>query len=210
VQLRIWGAAGTVLVGAAVLIPVACRGQVPEHGRSAGWTVTVYYTAVEKYHSGAPTKVTGCPTLDCQHGNSDLGTYPKDFVAAVHDEGTGVTTAGRYLNWSYDTGYWIDAAARESDGRALRPFVSAAADPDVLKAGTRFTITGCGHQDDGSSPPAEVCGKLRAAQWTITDEFTPGLGGKKHIDAYIGEETGPGFTDTDWYVTLESATLRIS
>jgi hypothetical protein len=187
----------------------ACGSRIPTRGRSAGWTVTVYYTAVERYHSGPPTPVTGCPHLDCKHGSADLGTYPTDFVAAVHDEGTGVTTAGAYLNWSYDVGYWIDSAARDTAGRSLRPFESAAADPGVLKAATRFTIAGCGHQDDGSAPAGEVCARLRAAHWTITDEFTPGLGGKKHIDAYIGEETGPGFTDGPWYVTLLGATLRI-
>ena len=41
-----------------------------------------------------------------------------------------------------------------------------------------------------------------AANWTITDEFTPGLGGSRHVDLYIGEETGPGFTGR------LSATLR--
>jgi hypothetical protein len=201
-----------ITTGAAVVllaVTAACGNGIPTHGRSTGWTVTVYYTAVEKYHSGQPTPVTGCPRLNCQHGHDNLGTYPKDFVAAVHDEGTGITAAGTYLNWSYDTGYWIDTAARDTAGRPLRPFESAAADPGVLKAATRFTIANCGRQDDGSAPPADVCAKLRAAHWTITDEFTPGLGGKKHVDAYIGEETGTGFTDSPWYITLERATLRI-
>nr|WP_240942548.1 hypothetical protein [Planosporangium thailandense] len=181
----------------------------PTQGRSAGWTVTVYYTAVEKYHSGPGARVTGCPRLDCRHGSSDLGTYPADFVTAVRDEGTGRTTAGRYLNWSYDTGYWLDDAPRDTAGRPLRPFASAAADPDVLKAGTRFTIADCGRVDDGSAPPADVCAKLRGAHWTITDEFTPGLGGRRHIDLYIGEETGPGFTDGPWYTTLVGAALSL-
>jgi hypothetical protein len=206
---RLATAVAAALMGIALLVPVACGDRVPTRGSSAGWTVTVYYTAVERYHVGAPKPVTGCPRLDCQHGNSDLGSYPEDFVTAVHDEGTGVTTAGTYLNWSYDTGYWIDEAARDTDGRPLRAFESAAADPAVLAAATRFTISGCGRQDDGTAPPADVCAKLRAAHWTVTDEFTPGLGGRKHIDAYIGEETGPGFTDSRWYTTLEGATLRI-
>jgi hypothetical protein len=29
------------------------------------------------------------------------------------------------------------------------------------------------------------------------------------IDAYIGEETGPGFTDGPWYTTLNGATLDL-
>jgi hypothetical protein len=173
---------------------------------AGGWTMTVYYTAVESYHSGQPVKVTGCPGLDCAHGKADLGTYPKDFVQAVHDEGTGRTAAGRYLNWSYDVGYWLDDAPRDSGGRTLRPFESAAADPSVLAAGTRFVVTDCGKPAE----PAAVCAKLKAATWVVTDEFTPGLGGARHLDLYIGEETGRGFTDSEWYATLEGASLRIS
>jgi hypothetical protein len=172
--------------------------------------VTVYYTAVEKYHTGPPTVVTGCPTIDCTHGTARLGTYPADFVRAVHDEGTGRTVAGSYLNWSYDTGYWLDTAPRDSNGDPLRPFATAAADPGVLRQKTSFRITGCGHQDDGSDPPAAVCRTLRAGHWTVRDEFTPGLGGRKHIDAYIGAETGPDFTDSDWYITLDAVQIRIS
>ena len=41
------------------------------------------------------------------------------------------------------------------------------------------------------------------------DEFTPGLDGGRHIDLYVGEETGPGFTDSDLYLTLTGAALRI-
>jgi hypothetical protein len=152
-------------------------------GTSAGWEVTVYYTAVEQYHSGTPRKVVGCPRLDCERGADDLGRFRADFVDAVRDEGTGVTLDGRYLNWSVDTGYWLDTATRDTAGRPLEAFVSAAADPDVLAAGTRFRIEGCGRQDDDSEVPALVCARLRAARWTITDEFTPGLvGATVHID----------------------------
>jgi hypothetical protein len=171
-----------------------------------GWTVTVYYTAVESFHTGVPTRVTGCPQIDCTNGGADLGTYPKDFVQAVHDEGTGRATGGKYLNWSYDTGYWLDDAPRDTAGRPLRPFGSAAADPAVLAAGTTFKITDCGTDE----PPAAVCAKLKAARWAVTDEFTPGLGGEKHLDLYIGEETGTDFTDGDWYTTLKGASVRVS
>jgi hypothetical protein len=44
----------------------------------------------------------------------------------------------------------------------------------------------------------------------ITDEFTAGLGGKKHLDVCIGEETGPGFTDSAWYTTLKGATVTVA
>jgi hypothetical protein len=169
----------------------------------------VYYTAVEQFHHGGKTKVTGCPRLDCQHGKADLGTYPSSFVKAVKDEGTGRTASGRYLNWSYDTGYWIDVAPRDTAGRPLKPFESAAADSGTLVAGTRFAILSCGRDDGGGSIAPEVCAKLRSARWTIVDEFTPGLGGAHHVDVYIGEETGPSFTESAWYTTLNGATLGV-
>ncbi|NNJ60717.1 MAG: hypothetical protein HKP61_07135 [Dactylosporangium sp.] len=173
-----------------------------------GWTVTVYYTAVERFHTGARVRVTGCPTLDCVDGDDELGTYPETFVRAVRDEGTGRTAADAYLNWSHDTGFWLDEAPRDTAGRRLRPFQSAAADQRVLPQGARFTITACGHDEEGERIAAEVCSRLQAARWTISDEFTPGLGGQRHTDVYIGEETGPNFTEGPWYVTLFEATLR--
>ena len=189
--------------------PATTRATRPAGTTSGGWEITVYYTAVERFHDGEREQVTGCPRLACRDGDTDLGTYPASFVQAVQDEGTGLTASGRYLNWSYDVGYWLDTAARDSFGGRLEPFVTAAADPDVLRRGTGFTITGCGRQDDGSAPPAQVCAALRDADWTIRDEFTPGLGGDRHLDAYIGPETGPGFTDSPWYTTVTGATLAI-
>ncbi|MEU8228443.1 hypothetical protein AB0C12_02450 [Actinoplanes sp. NPDC048967] len=180
----------------------------PAAAVSSGWELTVYYTAVQSFHDGEPETVTGCRGLDCAHGDEDLGEYPADFVAAVKDEGTGRTVAGTYLNWSYDIGYWLDTAARDTAGAPLRPFVSAAADPGVLPRGTTVRVAGCGHTDDGAAAPEPVCSALRRARWTVTDEFTPGLGGSKHLDLYIGEETGPGFTDSAWYLTLTGASVR--
>jgi hypothetical protein len=200
-----------VLALIVVALLAGCGEQKPSSDtrKSTGWEITVYYTAVEQFHSGKPVKVTGCPQLNCVNGKDDLGTYPAGFVKAVHDEGTGRTTSGKYLNWSYDSGYWLDSAARKSDGGVLTPYVSAAADTGVLPQGTQFTIADCGKQDDGTAPAAEVCAKLRSAGWQIADEFTPGLGGPRHIDAYIGEETGPGFTESDWYITLTGAGLTL-
>jgi hypothetical protein len=169
------------------------------------WRVTVYYTAVEEHHSGPATPVTGCPVLDCANGSTALGAYPADFVSAVRDEGTGRTRAGRYLNWSHDTGFWLDDAPRDAAGETLRPFDTAAADPQVLAAGTRFTLLDCGR---AQVDPA-VCDRLRQARWTVRDEFTPGLGGPRHVDLYIGEATGPDFTGGPWYTTLEGARLRV-
>jgi len=173
---------------------------------SDGWEITVYYTAVERFHDGDPVAVTGCRSLDCTSGDEALGEFPEDFVVAVREEGTGLTGSGRYLNWSHDVGFWLDSAPRASDGGVLRPFVSAAADTDVLPPGTAFTIADCGEPDEVTP---EVCARLRAAVWRISDEFTPGLGGARHIDAYIGPETGPGFTGSEWYTTLVGARLLL-
>jgi hypothetical protein len=135
---------------------------------------------------------------------------PGGVAASVRTEGTGVTADGRYLNWSYDTGFWLDTAPRGTDGNALEPYVSAAADPDVLRHGTRFTVADCGRQDDGSPPPRAVCAAFQRVGWRVDDEFTPGLGGPRHIDVYVGREPGPGYTDSEAYVSLTGATLRIS
>jgi hypothetical protein len=156
----------------------------------------VYYTAVEAYHSGPASTVDG-------------RRYPASFVEAVRGEGTGRTGTGRYLNWSYDTGFWLDDAPRDAYGNALRPFESAAADPSVLAAGVRFTIADCGREPDGIPIDPAVRARLRQARWVVTDQFTPGFGGPRHVDVYLGEETGPGFTQSPWYCTLSGATIRI-
>lgn len=47
------------------------------------------------------------------------------------------------------------------------------------------------------------------AEWRVVDVFTHGLGGDHHLDLYIGEETGPGFTDGDLYISLVDAELAV-
>jgi hypothetical protein len=178
---------------------------------SAGWTLTVYYTAVESFHHGPDSRVTGCPALNCAHGADDLGNYPEDFAVAVRSEGTGRITGGphtgKYLNWSVDTGYWLDTQPRDTNGRPLEAFVTAAADD--LRQGARFRLVDCGHQDDGSPVPPDVCRRLASAAWQIRDAFTPGLGGPRHIDLYIGEETTPDFTQQPIYLTLADARVAM-
>ncbi|MBN1170662.1 MAG: hypothetical protein JXA67_00640, partial [Micromonosporaceae bacterium] len=85
-------------------------------------------------------------------------------------------------------GFWLDDEPRDAAGRPLRPFESAAADPDVLRQGTTIVIIDCGRDEDGTAIAGRVCDRMKAAQWAITDEFTPGLGGQRHMDVYIGEE----------------------
>jgi hypothetical protein len=88
-----------------------------------GWEVTVYYTAVATLHTDDPVAVSGCPTIDCEKSRNqqELGTFPSSFVKAVKDEGTGRTADGRYLNWSYDTGYWMDTAPATRRGARCAP-----------------------------------------------------------------------------------------
>lgn len=200
-----------VVLAVAVLVLLGgCGGDAdPEQDAESGWEVTVYYTAVESFHDDEPVEVTGCPELDCENGDDPLGSYPGDFVKAVKDEGTGRITSGEhdgeYLNWSHGVGYWLDSEARNSHGDALRSFTSAATDADVLPRGSRVEIVDCGDADVGG----EVCEKLMKPTWTIDDEFTPGLGGDKHLDVYLGEEDSDDFTDSPLYTTLENAKLRI-
>lgn len=210
------GVATGVLLVALVALTTCAQRSAPESSRQPAdrgdWTVTVYYTAVEDLHDGEPRTVTGCLTIDCAHGDQVLGRYPADFVRAVHDEGTGRITsgehAGKYLNWSHNTGYWLDTAPRDGYGRPLRPWVSAAADPDVLREGQKFRISDCGRVR-AHSAHTDVCDRLREPTWQIRDQFTPGFGGPHHVDVYIGEETVEDFTTTPMYTTLRGATLEL-
>jgi hypothetical protein len=177
--------------------------------------LTVYYTAVESLHQGRPERVTGCPRRECAHGGDDLGTYPQDFVQAVRDEGTGRITSGihqgRYLNWSYDTGYWLDTIPADTTGARLEPFSTAAADATALPRGRVFTVVGCGVEEDRSRIDPGACDRLRRSTWTVRDEFTPGLGGDRHIDLYIGEEDQVGFTENSpLYLTGVGARIAVA
>jgi len=181
---------------------------------SAGWTFTTYYTAVQSFHRDAPRQVRGCMRRECDHGDELLGSFPRSFVQAVQEEGTGRITKGlhrgQYLNWSYDTGFWLDSDPVDTDGRRLRPYVTAAADSEALSRHARFRIIRCGwEQEDGSAIDAHVCARLRASTWTVLDAFTPGRGGRRHIDLYIGEEDGARFPNTSvWSITTLGSAIR--
>jgi hypothetical protein len=166
---------------------------------SAGWVLTVYFTSVQTFHGGTPQRVFGCPTNQCPSITIDLGTYPGDFVQAVHDQGTGRITegafAGQYLNWSIDIGYWIDVAPRDARARPLEPYVSAAADPSI-PYDLPFRIVDCGTDYFGSAPiAASICNELKAARWVVRDRFTVGAVGAQ-LDLYIGEENTAAFAAT--------------
>lgn len=175
------------------------------------YTITVYYTAVESFHTDAAQNVSGCLIRDCSFGNSLIGSYPASFINATKTEGTGRITsganAGKYLNWSVDVGYWLDTIPSDGYGGALVPFRTAAADAIALPKGTQFRLVGPLVQEDGSALDAGSASRFLAATWLINDQFTPGLGGALHLDVYIGEEDRVNFTNSAMYTTLSNVKI---
>ena len=175
------------------------------------YTITVYYTAVESFHTDAAQTVTGCLTTTCSFGNSVIGSYPASFIKATKAEGTGRITsganAGKYLNWSVDVGYWLDTIPSDGYGGALVPFRTAAADAIALPRGAQFRLVGPLKQEDGSALDAGSASRFLAATWLINDQFTPGLGGALHLDVYIGEEDRVNFTNSAMYTTLANVKI---
>lgn len=175
-----------------------------------GWFVTVYYTPVEHFHGGDPVAVRGRPSLTSET-ETDLGSHPSGFVEAVRGEGGGrISTgphAGEYLNWSWNTGFWLDTSTRDAGGDPLVPFETAAV--DGVERGTPLRLLACGVDGDGSPAASAPCRRLGAADWVVRDEFTPGLGGEQHVDLYIGEETGPDFTESDLWVAWSGAAVTL-
>ncbi|RJO75887.1 hypothetical protein D5S18_13480 [Nocardia panacis] len=171
------------------------------------WTVSVYYTAVQSLYHGPPQKVRGCADFGCTVPDIEIGRFPDDFIDAVRDQGTGRITegpyTGQYLLWSYDGGFRLDPQPRDPDGTILEPFHSAAA--DGLVAGTRLRLTDCGIID---AEDDETCDRFKHTEWVVGDEFTPGLGGDRHIDLYIGEETEQDYSDEIGVLTFAGAILE--
>ncbi|WP_231333079.1 hypothetical protein [Actinomadura graeca] len=180
-------------------------------GRPGKWRITTYYTASQSLYRGKPKAVRGCLKFHCSHGKDPLGSYPEDFLKVIQTEGSGRITSGpergRYLNWSSSVGFWLDDTTRDSAGRPLRAWTSAAADRSVLARGQRFAITGCGREGNGRRVEAKVCRAFQKARWTVTDLFRPGYGGEDHADVYIGEERGSRLSGSPFYTTLRGATL---
>lgn len=196
-----------------LLVAVSLGCGTPAATTDPGWLVTVYYTAVESYHDADDqVEVVGCLVLDCTRGDDALGRYPRSFAEAVKDEGTGRITsgrqAGRYINWASTEGYWLDDLPRDQAGRALQPYRSAAA--DGVADGTRVRLVDCGRGYDGGPPSVAVCTALQAGEWEIRDAFTPGYGGERHIDLYIGEENVPDFTRSEFFTSFDRAVLELT
>ena len=192
--------------------PTPSPAPAPDPVSAEAYTITVYYTAVESFHTTAAQNVTGCLIRECSFGNSLIGSYPASFINATKEEGTGRITsganAGKYLNWSYDIGYWLDTIPSDGYGGALVPFRTAAADAIALTKGTQFRLVAPLKQEDGSALDATSANRLLNATWLINDQFTPGFGGALHLDVYIGEEDRVNFTNTSpLYTTLSNVKI---
>lgn len=176
---------------------------------AAGWRLTVYYTPVASYYSGAPQTVTGCSDLQCTNRNVTLGTFPSDFVQTVQTEGTGKIGANRYLNWSIDVGYWLDTLPRDAQGNPLLPYRSAAADPSI-PFGSTFKIATCGADTATGTPTsASACSTYQWPTWQVTDRFSVGSVGA-HVDLYIGEQTSANFAAGPTIIDASGATIAFS
>ena len=184
------------------------------------YRLTTYYTAVESFHHDAPIQVKGYPNIQSVGKRQVLGSFPRSFTQKVKNEGTGRITsqpnAGKYLNWSFDTGFWLDTAPRDSYGGVLVPYQSCASgdqgSAQGLKRGMKIEIITCGFDSEsGDEPDPGACQRMMQAGWVVQDQFTPGLGGKNHIDLYIGEEDIPNFeNNSPRYVDLSGAVIEVS
>lgn len=174
---------------------------------------SVYYTAVESYHTRQGSKKSVRGYLGYYGDTSgfskvDLGKFNSDFVSKVYNEGTGRLVTPRFfgtrgynfLNYSQGVGYWLDVIPCDSYGNSLLAFVTAAADGDVMARGTRFKITDCGvDSESGELMDPVACATFKAANWEIQDEFSAGKGGSGHIDLYVGFEHTANFESRSPY-----------
>ncbi len=166
-------------IGATVILPSI----------SDGWEVSIYFTTVDRFFSGPGQEVRGCLGLDCKHGSSFLGVYPADFVRAVQGAPGRLTKgphAGKYINWSIETGFWVDTVPRDAQGQPLRSYVSAAADSSI-PFGTSFKILDCGVEAGrGMRLDERICRRLSSATWEVSDRFSEGRVGKR-LSLFVGE-----------------------
>jgi hypothetical protein len=180
-----------------------------------GWEVTVYYSAVEHLHGGPIKKVNGCLHRGCETRLEYIGYYPSDFVDAVEFLGSGLLEHGphdgRYLNWSPKEGFWVDLVPRDSAGGILVPFVSAAAPPAVLGAGSTFEVADCGRRRDGSAVPKMTCDALSAPLWTVADEIDPepGVDEGQQVSLFVGDETAAVARGDNPYATMIGADITM-
>ncbi|MFB8201800.1 hypothetical protein [Kitasatospora purpeofusca] len=164
-----------------------------------GYTLTVYFTPGQAYYHGP------------QHGIHDRAcagqnlpdTYPADFLDRVGLEGFGKTVHGDYLGWDFTQHcYFVtDRAPVGSHENPLVPWQSVAA--NQLSPGTRLRILDCGQ---GLSP--DTCARVKSANWHVDDLCSIGCDDAKHLDLYIGEQTGADIDDQDSYFVTTNAVVQ--
>ncbi len=155
---------------------------VPEPA-STGWVLQPVATPVERFYRGPLLWAYGCVGATCRDARTHLGSYPRDFLAAVRTYGSGRLSSGpyrgRYLIRVAGVGFRLDTAPRDGRGRPLRAWRSAVA--GALPAGTAVRVVGCGG--------GALCARLRAAAWTVAERS--GAVGARALRLYVGDQTGP-------------------
>jgi hypothetical protein len=172
--------------------------------------VRFFYTAVEKFHDYGPeVGVSGCAKPLCDSPSAYLGSYTREFLTVVREEGSGQICygryAGRYLNWTAADGYWLDTVPRAGNGQPLRRFVSVDSGSPQLSVGTRVRILACGAPTRHGADP--VCTRAQTANWNVV-QVSPS-GRDRDVRLYIGRENRQDFAAGPWLSTFEHAVLRI-
>ncbi len=117
---------------------------------------------------------------------------------------------GRYLDWSAETGFWLDTVPRDAHGLPLRPLVSAAADSGI-PFGAHFKILDCGVDGTtGRRVDKSVCRRLTSPQWEVRDRFSEGHVGKR-LNLFVGEQSPGGlFWKAGGVVSTKNATISLN
>jgi hypothetical protein len=167
---------------------------VPEPA-STGWVLQPAVSPVERFYSGPRLWAYGCVGATCRDARTHLGSYPRDFLAAVRAFGAGRLSTGpyrgRYLVRVAGVGFRLDTVPRDGRGRPLRAWRSAVA--GSLPVGTAVRVVGCGG--------GALCARLRAAAWTVAERS--GAVGTRELRLYVGDQPGPLPT------ALRGATVRV-
>ncbi|GAA0347338.1 hypothetical protein [Streptomyces blastmyceticus] len=166
-----------------------------------GYTLTVYFTPSEAYYHSPQRSI-----RDQICAGQNLPTsFPTDYLERVALEGFGKTARGDYLGWDFDRHCYFATRTPPvgSHENALVPWKSVAA--NHLSPGTRIRVTDC-----GPGVPAEICTRVKSAQWRVDDLCSIGCDDAKHLDLYIGEQTRAAIEDEDFYFVTKGATIQAS
>jgi 3D (Asp-Asp-Asp) domain-containing protein len=178
---------------------------------SGDWTLTVYWTPVEReYPRASLERLTSCDAA------IDLGMHDSGFVDDVAGRNgkpaqgwgrvaTPLANGDEYIGWDEGRECFVTSAApRDAIGKELVPFVTMAGDPSVVKPGTLVHITDCG-TDTGAAVDPHVAARLTGSSWVVTDTGVTG----RHLDMYIGEQDRAEMAASPFYVSLEGAALQL-